>query len=100
MKVLARATICPTCEKRIAKDCEYKVEFCSLQCYQAQQETTMNEELRKAIDDLLNKFHLEDYVYNIREQASGSEDGFEGNSWDHPDVLRFSEIVTTLKKAI
>jgi hypothetical protein len=60
----------------------------------------MNEELRKAIDDLLNKFHLGDFVYDIRSRASESGERYEGRSWDHPDVKRFSEVVTILEKAI
>jgi hypothetical protein len=59
--------------------------------------------LAQAIDDLVNKFHLGDFVYEIRERVSGSEwfkDHPTANAWDHPDVVRFGKCIEILKRSI
>jgi len=53
--------------------------------------------LKGAIKSLLEEFHIEDYIYNVRARAAESGDKFEGSSWDHPKVKKFSDILTTLR---
>lgn len=64
----------------------------------------MDEKLKQAIDDLVNKFHIGDMVYDIRERVVGDGSDFwkdpNANSWNHPDVIRYSECVEILKKVI
>lgn len=55
--------------------------------------------LPEAIDYLLDEFHLGDYVYDVRSRAVESGEPFEGNSWDHPKVLKFAEAVKALQRA-
>lgn len=56
--------------------------------------------VHEAIKALIEEFSIEDMVYHVRERAAESGDNYVGNSWMHPKVVRFSEVVTTLKKAI
>ena len=66
----------------------------------------MDEELRAALNDLVNEFGIEDSVYNIRESVADGDDGgwFAANpdksSWDHPKVQRFGECVEIIKRAL
>lgn len=53
--------------------------------------------LKEAITVLVKDEHLGDFVYNVRDNANGSGDGYKGNSWDHPRVKKFSEAVTALE---
>lgn len=57
-------------------------------------------DLREAIKALIEEYHLADYAYDVRGRAVGSQDGFEGNSWDHPKVKRFSEAVSALEDSL
>lgn len=59
----------------------------------------MDDELKQAIKELVTKFALGDMVYTVRERTIEDEE-YEGDSWEHPDVLRFSEIVTILENAV
>jgi len=43
---------------------------------------------------------LGDYVYDVRSRASESGNGFEGNSWEHPDVLAFSAAIDGIESGI
>ncbi len=54
----------------------------------------MNEEQTQALRELIHDYHLGDWIYSVRENADMSE--HEGNSWDHPKVKRFGDIVQTL----
>lgn len=56
--------------------------------------------VKAAIRDLLGKFHLGDYVYNVRERADKKNLKDNESSWDHPDVKRFSEICNILKEYV
>lgn len=56
--------------------------------------------LKDALKVVLRDEHLCDYIYHVREAAVGSGDGFEGSSWDHPRVLKFSEAVTRLEEEL
>ena len=52
----------------------------------------------EAIHHLLYKFHLGDHVYTIREGADMTGLLAKGqSSWDHPDVVLFSECVAVLE---
>lgn len=54
--------------------------------------------LREALDLILNKEHLEDYVYHVRDAAA--EDPRPSgctNSWDHPRVKAFTDACERLK---
>ncbi len=54
------------------------------------------ERVIKAIQ-IINKLHdLEDAVYDVR-AALDFSDGFQGNSWDHPRVIAYSDAVKILK---
>lgn len=52
-------------------------------------------EQRSAIEDLLGRFGLDDHIYNVRENTDMTE--WDGNSWDHPNVKRYSECITILE---
>ena len=54
--------------------------------------------LVEAIRVLVREEHIGDFVYNIRERAMGEQDGYKGDSWDHPRVKRFSEAVSVLEQ--
>lgn len=45
---------------------------------------------------LLEEYQVADSIYSIREIAAGDTE-FDGDSWDHPRVKRFSEIVAKAK---
>lgn len=57
------------------------------------------EVVEQGIRELLDDYHLEDFIYNVRDNLDLIEE-FEGSTWDHPRVVRFGEIVTTLRAAI
>jgi hypothetical protein len=50
----------------------------------------------------VNELHdLGDATYDVREQRGGNDVGgqpFTGNSWEHPDVKRYSDAVTVLRE--
>jgi len=50
------------------------------------------EDLMRAIRDLIEKHHIEDYVYDIRDR--------EMEGWDGPRVTSFAEDTRILKAAI
>ena len=54
-------------------------------------------DMREAVKYLLEDFHLEDKVYDVRSRAAESGDGWEGNLWEHPAVNKFSEACMALK---
>jgi len=54
--------------------------------------------LKEAIKILVEDESIGDFIYNIRERALDSE--FEGNSWDHPRVIRYSNAVERLKEEL
>jgi len=67
----------------------------------------MNDELRQALEDLVNKFSIGDFVYNIRSRYSEGEepedikwfkDNPDKSSWDHPAVVRYSECVEIIER--
>lgn len=55
----------------------------------------MTPEQKRAIKDLLERYHLGDYIYHVRENTDMTE--WDGNTWDHPNVLRFAEILKLLE---
>ncbi len=59
----------------------------------------MDEEVVHAIRVLLNVYHLEDMIYDVRENLELPSD-FEGSTWEHPKVVRFGELVQVLKAAV
>lgn len=59
----------------------------------------MTPELLAALKVLLEE-SLGDWVYDVRARAATSNDGFEGNSWEHPRVKTFSGAVTTIHNAV
>lgn len=65
----------------------------------------LDPELKGALRDLIRKYHLGDYVYDIRERVREDEDEwFKNNpgssSWDHPDIERFSDCVEIIEEVI
>jgi len=48
--------------------------------------------LDEAVKALVEEFSIEDYIYDVRDRVGGS--------WDHPRVVRFSDVVMTLKEHI
>lgn len=60
----------------------------------------MDNELKQALHELLTVYHIGDYVYDVRERACETGEKFEGNSWDHPKVVRFAEIIGILKSYV
>jgi hypothetical protein len=59
---------------------------------------TKKMDIKEAIKILLEEEFIEDWIYDVRDLASSSGDGFKGNMWDHPRVIRFGEICSVLKK--
>lgn len=59
----------------------------------------MDEETKEALRELLDDYHLEDFIYDVREGLDLPAD-FEGSTWEHPKVVRFGEIVTTLRESL
>ena len=55
--------------------------------------------LVEAITALLKEYHLDDFIFHVREQKYPIDEGHIGSSWDRPSVKRFEEIVRTLKNA-
>lgn len=54
--------------------------------------------LSAAIAYLLDEFHLGDQVYTVRDRAMERERGaYQGNSWEHPAVLKFIAAVDALE---
>jgi len=51
-----------------------------------------------AMRDLIEKFALGDFAYQIRESADCSELTEGQSSWEHPDVVRFGECIEILKE--
>lgn len=54
--------------------------------------------LEEAIVYLLDEFHLGDKVYDVRSRAVEGGEPFDGNSWDHPAVVRFNEACKALEE--
>jgi len=52
---------------------------------------------KEAMKILLKDFHIQDYVYDVRDYHMGENDGYEGNSWDHPKVKEFLELIKILR---
>lgn len=59
----------------------------------------MTQEVSIAIYDLLYTYDIGDFCYQIRESAEIPE-GFGGSTWHLPEVVRFGDIVKTLKAAV
>ena len=59
----------------------------------------MSEELRKALHDLLYKYGLGDFVYEVRERCWDRGE-HHGDSWSHPYTIRFKKIVEIIAKEI
>lgn len=59
----------------------------------------MNEDLLAALRTLVAE-NLGDWIYDVRESAAGSGDGFEGSSWDHPRVKAFSDAVALIERIV
>lgn len=59
----------------------------------------MTPELRVALKVLMAE-NIGDSIYEVRERAALSHDGFEGNSWDHPRVKAFSDAISTIEQAL
>jgi hypothetical protein len=56
--------------------------------------------LEEAITLLLDTYHIEDHIYNIRDAAREDPSIWQewtGSSWDHPFVQQFEEVIETLK---
>lgn len=53
----------------------------------------------EAMQVVLYDEFLGDSVYSVRDQAVGFDPTWEGSSWDHPRVMRFTEAVTVLEAA-
>ncbi len=52
--------------------------------------------LNEAINLLVNKEHIGDFIYTIRERTY-EDRAFKGNSWDHPRVKAYSDAVKVLE---
>lgn len=61
-----------------------------------QTENNVTEKQQKAIYDLVYKYSIGDYVYDVR--GSLPIDKHDGSSWEHPDVVRFGECCVILKE--
>lgn len=53
--------------------------------------------LPDAIRVLVTDECLGDWVYDVRERALSDDESYEGSSWDHPRVQRFSEACKALE---
>lgn len=58
------------------------------------------DELMQALRDLHNIHDLEDAVYSVREEIDWEAEPFDGSSWDHPRVKKYSEAVETILQAL
>ena len=52
----------------------------------------VNDELRKALHDLITHFRIEDYVYDIRDNCGGD--------WEAEPVKRFVQCIATIKEEL
>lgn len=52
----------------------------------------------KALFDSEAPWSLEDWVYNVRESADFSD--HEGSSWEHPDVVQYSNALEACEAVI
>ncbi len=43
---------------------------------------------------------LSDWVYHVRSKAAKSGDNFEGSSWEHPHVLRYTNLLERCEKLL
>ncbi len=72
---------------------------------------------KQVVVDLVNKFSIGDFIYNIRERAVSTMDERDdednltkdaqwwknnpmASSWDHPLTVRYGECVTKLKESL
>lgn len=60
----------------------------------------MKPELLEAMKTIDRLNPLGDAIYQVRSRAAESGDGFEGNTWEHPDVIAYGKAVETVKAAI
>lgn len=54
--------------------------------------------IKAVIKELLEDFNVGDMIYNVRESTDMSD--FDGDSWDHPRVKRFSDLVSELEEYV
>ena len=57
------------------------------------------ERVLEIADYLINELHLGDFIYNVRERLD--EQWFRDNpdkpSWEHPKVVKFSDVVSEIE---
>lgn len=58
------------------------------------------DELMQALGDLHSVHDLEDAVYDVRENIDWELEPFDGSSWDHPRVKKYSRAVETILQAL
>ena len=61
------------------------------------------EELTRAIEDLVNVYKIDDFVYDVRERVSEDswfKDNPGASSWDHPKVKRYTQCMEILRRSI
>lgn len=54
--------------------------------------------IKEIANYLIHDFSLEDHVYTVRDRVCEDFPEYEGNSWDHSTVNRFTEIWKMLKE--
>lgn len=54
--------------------------------------------LKEAVDYLLDEFHFEDNVYDVKDRVYDDDPDYQGNPWDHISMTRFSEATEAFKK--
>ena len=55
------------------------------------------QEMAKALKDLDEVLHIRDLVYYVREHIDYT--GYEGNSWEHPTMTKFSNAYSVFEEA-
>jgi len=56
--------------------------------------------VEEAIRALLDEYQIGDYVYDVRSTALEEDPEYTGESWEHPTVKRFADVLDTLRRHI
>ena len=89
-RILSKETLA-----KIRKDHGLAVPDVLLDCIDALVEE--RDELASAVRDLDKIHDLGDAIYTVRERVVDDDPDFNGNSWDHPTVTRYSELVGRIR---
>lgn len=89
-------------EEWYSNNCTVDLDLTSAKLGWAGATTRYQDALREVQEMLLalKAQELGDYIYDVRNRAAESCDGFEGLSWEHPDVVSFSNAIDGIDKSL